>query len=208
MDSKVIGPTLCPICKGDGGHGAEKPDEQKTIYDQDAIWIELRKGNHERFGEILEKELKKISGLKEGKDEILVHFLFDRDVTPQGNIIFHHLIRTTITGEKVSELSSDEIEARNYCADEHGKIRTWMEVPVSPAMWGFIETIENDKRVCIFKLDANRKGNPLFCDENMLAFSVVFQSEADVRSFILDAEKFFREKHHTKITNLSLCFLP
>lgn len=207
MDSKVIGPTLCPVCKGDGGHRAEGPDEQKEVYDQDAIWIELRKGTHERFEDILEKELKIIADFEEGKDEILVHLLFDRDVTPQGNIIFHHLIHSTITGGKVSELSSDEIESRNYCTDDEGKIRTWMEVPVSPAVWDFIQILENDKRICIFKVDANRKGSPLFCDENMLAFSLVLMKKDEARSLILDIEKLFREKHHTKITNISLCFL-
>lgn len=201
VDSKVIGPTLCPICKGNG----EKETEIKELsYDQDSIWINLRRDTHENLDQIIKRECDKIKG---SENEIVVHLLFDRDVTPQGNIIFHHLLHQTITGGRVKELSRDEIIARNYCPDEDGKIRTWDGVPVSPAIWDLIDNIDSDKRVNTCKIDMNRKGNPLFCDENMLAFSMFVNKKDDAYSIFKDVVNLFDKRHQIEVKNFSIHLL-
>lgn len=203
VDSKVIGPTLCPVCKGNGmAKKSEEPDVEQIVYDQDAIWIDMRKGTHDSFDKILGRECSKIKN----KNEILVHFLFDRDITPQGNLIFHHLQHSTITGGKVPELSKDEITARNYCTDDEGKIETWNGVPISPEIRDLSIALDAEKRLT-YKLDANRKGNPRFCDENMLAFSLISQVREDVCLILKDIEILFRERYQTRIVNLSLHLL-
>lgn len=203
VDSKVIGPTLCPVCKG---VGMKKVEE--TAYDQDAVWLKLRDGTHKGIEDILDRESESIENWGKDHNDILVHLLFNRSVTPHGNIIFYHLQHSTITGGKVPKLSSDEIVSRNYCTDEDGKIRTWKSVPVSPAIWDLMRMLGSDERLITWSLDANRKGNPLFCDENMLAFSLVPKSKEDVIPLLSDVEVLFREKHCTEISNLSLCLLP
>lgn len=206
VDSKVIGPTLCPICKGEGQSKSIEPVIQDSTYNQDAIWTELNRDAVGGFEKALDYESRKIENAKRN-DGIIAHFLFNRDITPHGNMIFYHLQHQTITGGKVPELSKDEIIARNYCLDEDGKIRNLDGIPVSPVMWDFVEFARGNKKGIVCTFDMNRKGNPFFCDTNMLAFGIVANKGKGVRSFLSESEELLRTKHHAEIVNLCLCFL-
>lgn len=206
VDSKVVGPTLCPVCNGGGQSKSIEPVVRNSVYDQDAIWTELNRDTTRGFKEALDYESRKIKNAKR-RDDVIAHLLFNRDVTPHGNMIFYHLQHQTITGGKVPELSRDEITARNYCLDEDGKIRNLDGIPVSPAMWDFMESAKNNKRNIACTFDMNRKGNPFFCDINMLAFGIVANNGTGIGPFLSESEELLRTKHNVEIVNLCLCFL-
>ena len=205
VDSKVIGPTLCPVCKGDG---FSKTKESKSAYDQDSIWINLKKNIPNSLCEKIKLDAVGIDKeIEKGKScDIAIHFLFDKSISPQGNLIFHHLQHQTITGPRQARLSRDQIIARGYDVDENGEIRTWNDVPVSPALFGLVKWCKDNESIHSFKIDANRKGNPCFCDDNMLAI-VINLRKPNVFDTVDKMLSFLYEKHYLKTINIYLCLL-
>jgi hypothetical protein len=208
VDSKVIGPTLCPVCKGDGMKNSKEPIEQEATYDQDAIWINLKKNIPVSLCEKIKIDGMNIDKKIKPEDSyyVVIHMLFDKSISPQGNLIFHHLQNQTITGPKQEKLSRDQIVARGYDVDSEGEIRTWNDVPVSPALFGLIKWCQNESSIRSFEIDANRKGNPCFCDDDMLAI-IISPREPCVFYTVDKMLSFLYEEHYLKTINVHLHLL-
>jgi hypothetical protein len=214
VDSEYKGACMCPICKG-GGQRPESPvkpaKDKKIKYDQDDIWVELRKNIPAKFGEKLAGEIERIQ--KEAKDkkdpEVIVHLLFDKAVVPQGNLIFHHLSRSAITLPSDNKLSNDELVARGYVPIGDGKVETVHDVPISPVYSTIRDWLCMENSFAkTWKLDPNRKGMPYFSDENMMAFMVQPKRLKVLDIAFTALASVILEKHSIRTTNIALHLLP
>ena len=169
VESQYHGISSCPLCKGrkssNGG------------YDQDAIWLKLNDLSNVSLDRQLSDDLEKTNF-----GNIIAHFVFDRNVTPQGNL-FEDTMRVSPTS-KVTKLSNDQILSKGYALEPDGKVKTVNDIPVGPvydrlmkwggadghSIWDMKEPIE---------VDPNRKGNPLFMDNNLMAIRVKFNDDAE-----------------------------
>ena len=201
VDSRVIGPAICPICKGERDESSE--------YNQDAIWIELRNDIPLSFDDALRKESDRIKRLLGGKVayDIIVHILFDAPITPQGNLIFYHLQNQTITGPREKKLQRDQIVSRGYVLDESGNVVTKNDIPVGPVLLDVDRWCEEQNSVTHFLIDANRKGNPYFCDEDMLAMKMTLESE-NIFGLLKNMKDYISGRSPVKMINISLHLLP
>lgn len=175
VDSPTKGPTVCPLCNGDGkAKAVEEPSAEPKEYNQDRIWIKLVKEGCVPLVQKIDEATEMIASLTEesGRVSLVVHLLFDKNITPDGSLFFEQL---TLGGRGIDHrLSNDVIEAKNYNVLDDGKIDTAGNVPVSP-IYRSIESALN-RPEWEFEdvwLDPNRKGNPLFTDNNMIAVGIV-----------------------------------
>lgn len=217
VDSKHKGPCQCPICKGVGQvskpstspPGAKIPVVPANKYDQDAIWTNLREELPGKFEEKFKQQADRlVAKVKDDKPhEIILHLLFDTPITPQGNLIFHHLQQQTITGPPASKLSRDEILSRGYVPNKDGGVVTYCGIPVGPVYDAMYHWLDNCEDLLVAKLDPNRKGDPLFCDEDMMAIILVPKDIKKLHSIISDMIDFIHASHEVGTVNLSLYLL-
>lgn len=172
VDSEHKGPHVCPLCKGSGG---VKPKDNK--YDQDVTWVNIV---NEGEASLETKLLTKVSELDVGDDpfEVVVHLYTDRPITPQGNL-WTDIMQGGITTPN-RKLSEDQLAARGYLLNENGEVVTYNDVPVGPIFNALEHWAATRKNILDIKLDPNRKGNPTFVDNNMMAFVVKFESKKDI----------------------------
>jgi hypothetical protein len=186
VDSQHRGPTKCPVCEGDGSIQDHVVSEvSKNRYNQSAIWTEIIKGAPVRFAEKLDEEIKNITMSPVPK--IIVHLLTDNILTPHGNLIYEQLRMATISGHApIERLSNDQIISRGYVLGDDGKVKTVDDIPVGKfyfdlRSWGIDEYKENGMSEPI-TVDVNRKGSPLFMDNNMIAFMALFEGTEKIKS--------------------------
>lgn len=223
VDSQHKGPSICPVCNGKG-HVAETSTLKKDTpgkYNQDAIWTELVKDTGSTFDEVLDRALSVLES-KEVKEctisyPFIVHLLFDKNVTPQGNLIFDQVrLGQLSTGQANRKLDADRLKARGYSVLPTGDVQAVNDVPVGPLyntlmvwgrdmhdQWGMADPIV---------VDVNRKGNPFFMDNNMVAFQVKYKTLKGIRTSLMALKAWCEQgiDHLApvgKIVNLSLFFL-
>jgi len=177
VDSQHKGPSVCPVCKGLGSIAKRLPPvhDKEKVYDQDATWTELTRDTPLDFGEALDSAIKVLDhpDLKASDTpySFIVHLLFDKNVTPQGNLILEQVrLGSLRTGQTRKKLSPEHLRAKGYCVLPEGGVQAINDVPVGRfynilVKWGMARSIV---------IDVNRKGNPYFMDGNMVAFGVTY----------------------------------
>lgn len=186
VDSQHRGPTKCPVCEGYGSIQDQVISEvSQNRYNQSAIWTNMIKGAPVKFLEKLDEEIKNITISPIPK--LIVHLLTDSILTPHGNLIYEQLRMATISGyAPIERLSDDQIISRGYVLGDDGKVQTVDDIPVSNfyfnlKSWG-IDGYATNGMLCPIVVDVNRKGSPLFMDNNMVAFMALFQSTEMINS--------------------------
>jgi hypothetical protein len=116
--------------------------------------------------------------------ETIVHLVFDRSIVPSGGVL-----SSAVKNLKGGELPIERMKAMGY-AVEDGKIATADNSPVGPAYqvidyWGGGKQHRRWHLASPVELDANRHGDPLFMDENMIAFGATWKdSEKSEEAFL------------------------
>lgn len=169
VDSQFHGPRVCPVCKGQGRTG--------DGYDQDDIWRKLTGDRNVDLEQRLAQDIEEVD-----ISSIIAHFVFDRLITPQGNL-YIKLMWPLLSVAKESALSRDQLIANGYVVQEDGKVQTVNDLPVGRIydhlmQWGGPSTYSAWEMMVPIEVDPNRKGNPLFMDNNLLAIRVRFKKEA------------------------------
>lgn len=158
-----------------------KPLETKAQkYDQDRIWTDLSDEGMVDIPEKISSEMSEI--LKDvGEDSQLstvVHLLFDRPVTPEGSL-FSEAIALTVSQPR--RLTEDQLRIRRYVPTGEGRVQTVNDIPVGDVYnaltyWGGAERVGYWDLAEPIQIDPNRKGNPYFMDNSMVAFGAVFRN--------------------------------
>lgn len=215
---------VCPICNGTTKplkrFTNKEPNKSKLKYDQDVIWTELRENIPNKVEERLAMECADLREKAKGHGtvSVIVHLLFDRNVTPMGNVILHHLRRETISDQPDRKLSEDELKAKGYFLDNDGKIETINGIPIGKGYWILKKWGKawsephgklRNKETWIFdvELDPNRKGNPLFIDDNMAAFKITTDIPNDIDIAIHSLMQLTSRKINARIINIKLYLL-
>jgi hypothetical protein len=186
VDSKYHGPSVCPLCKGKPVAGdISGASNTSNTYDQVAIWSKLTNDRNANLELKLLEDLEKVD-----VSNIVAHFVFDRIVTPQGNL-YDSMMSATLS-HTPPKLSSDQLISRGYVVQQDGKVQTVNDLPVGPLynhliQWAGIESYHDWKMACPIEIDLNRKGNPLFMDDNFVAIRVKFKQEAKENLVIYDS---------------------
>ncbi|KKM76199.1 hypothetical protein LCGC14_1382550 [marine sediment metagenome] len=106
----------------------------------------------------------------------VVHMAFDTNVCPSGGLM-HNMVRNSSVTQPINQrkLKSKELETMGYVADENGKVVLVDDVPIGPVYgilqyWGGKKQHKRWHMSKPIELDPNRKGDPCFMDDNMVAF--------------------------------------
>jgi hypothetical protein len=226
VDSQHKGPSVCPVCKGSGS--VVKPTtpihDKEGVYDQDSIWTELANSTPQDFNKALEIAVQVLTHPAVKACTIpysfIVHLLFDKSVTPQGNLILDQITRGQLrTGQQQEKLSEEHLRARGYSVLPNGDVQTVNDIPVGPfyntlVEWG-VERHAIHRMDRPIKIDVNRKGNPFFMDNNMVAFGATYSDvdwvKASLELLNIYCTEGVAEKPEFKsigrIVNLKLFFL-
>ena len=211
VDSQHRGPTKCPVCDGSGSVQDQNVSEvSKNRYDQSSIWTSMMKCAPVRFVEKLDEEIGFITVSPIPK--LVVHLLTNVILTPHGNLIYEQLRMSTISGHApVERLSNDQIVSRGYVLGDDGMVKTVDDIPVGHFYfylkeWG-IDSYEDNGLKEPIAIDVNRKGSPLFMDNEMVAFAAVFENAAKIKSSMSNLYSSLYEKGITVI-NVKLAVYP
>lgn len=169
VETRFHGPSICPLCK------AQK--EENEGYSQDAIWTKLINLRDVNLGKQLNEDMENVD-----ISNIIAHFVFDRNVTPQGNLYKDLMGLSPLN--KATKLSNDQLLARGYIITQDGKIKTVNDIPVGLIYdclmkWGGPKDYLAWDMKQPIEIDPSRKGNPLFMDDNLLAIRVKFKDDTD-----------------------------
>ena len=168
VESRFHGPSKCPVCID----GAEVVKDDGK-YNQDRAWLMMTREVPATLDEAIEKAMASY-GSHSGSS--ILHLLFSKNITPQGNLIFNQvMIGSLVTRSHLPEMTPERLAMRGY-AVEDGKVRVVNDVPVGP-IYGILQGWGSKKDIVI---DANRKGNPYFLDNNMAAVGVTFGNPAGI----------------------------
>ena len=202
VDSPSKGPSICPVCKGTGSivKPAIQTSDDKGVYDQDAIWTELTNHPPVDFDVELSNAMKVLDSpaVKEAEPpySFIVHLLFNSNVTPHGNLILDQVRRGQLqTGSAQERLSEDHLRARGYSLVSDGKVQTVKDIPVGPIYNVLVEWLVDgladwNMATDPVAIDVNRKGNPLFMDNNMVAFCATYKDLSMVRESLEALNKY------------------
>jgi len=175
---------FCPHCGGDLSRylmadnrppGVPVAPAPVPKYDQDAIWKRLVarasevRGNPPRTDALVQGAMEELGGVHKFPLSTVVHIAFDRSVVPTGGVLYRATMlngRMNITGEKLT--------AMGYVV-EGDAVKTVSDIPVGPAFlaidyWGGEKQHRRWHLHEPVSIDPSRNGNPLFMDENMVAF--------------------------------------
>lgn len=201
----------CPLCNGEGKR--DKPSSTKPKYDQDAIWTKLRDVIPNSVEEKIVKQCIDLTKATHGRGSfrIIAHFLFERNVTPMGNLLMYHLSRASISGQPDRKLTRDDLRAKGYIVDDSGKVETVNDVPIGRGYRFLSKWLDSNVKRKHFnsaKIDPNRKGNPLFIDENMASVLIEASDVTRVKAALIVLVRNAYAKAGSSVVNLSLHLLP
>lgn len=192
VDSQYKGPMVCPLCKGSGRSHQFPPAKTKEgKYDQDAFWTNMTRDVSSSFEDALELAVRVLNSPQVKKCTIpysfIVHLLLDRAITPLGNLILDQVRRGQLrTGQTQERLSPEHLQARGYVTLPSGNVQVVDDIPVGPfyntlVEWG-VERHTIHRMDCPITIDVNRKGNPFFMDNTMVAFGATYSDVGWVKA--------------------------
>lgn len=199
VDSMYKGPSLCPLCKGSPNSNANTTGSANLVksnnLSQVALWRQISEEPRRSFDQMM-KEAK----VSDAKAPIVVCVLFDVDITPTGNIFYEQIA----SNGQAEEIDRDALLARGYVLDEDKDgIVLVNEIPVGRIYHVFKDISDSNPNIEI-EVDYNRKGNPLFTDDCMLAFRLVTCPTMSVYSFVRLFFTLCRKHNISEIVNLKL----
>lgn len=190
----------CPSCGSDismylRAEGSRLPQIEATplsvastqpasfIYNQTAIWTELvtrakAASSPSSPGDLVDDAVKKYLHLPRGTDgvnhETIIHMVFDKPIVPRGGLL-HQAMRSD---GRSHPTSTAELEAMGYLVT-NDKIVEINGIPVSAAYgavsyWGGEKQFRRWHLSGPVQINPSRNGNPLFMDEEMIAFSATW----------------------------------
>lgn len=162
------------------------PKERPTgpiVYDQTVRWRELIKEVTEAAPD--EQVIQVPNEFNGGP--CVVHLIFDSSVSPRGGVIQHMVAMASSTQPSPSPKTPKDLAAMGYLIDD-GKVVLENGVPVGPiwpilTWWGVTNFKINGLSEPIVA-SPERKGDPAFIDEEILAFGAKFKNGVDVRMII------------------------
>jgi hypothetical protein len=143
-------------------------EPEKPGYNQSAIWSSIQRETVGKFEEKLIKQADEVAAAAPCK--VIVHLLFDQNVTPEGNLIYQLMQRAN----NQKPLTAEVLRLKRYVVDDDGNVVTDHDVPISEcyrAIQLYSNGFDGDV-VTLTRLDPNRKGDPYFMDNEMVAFGV------------------------------------
>lgn len=123
--------------------------------------------------------------LKKGELSTIVHMVFDKNVTPQGGILYQ---ATMLDGKMGS--NPDQLEGLGYSM-ENGKVEMVDDMPVGPA-YGVLNYWGGDKQHHRWHLsepvtiNPSRHGEKFFMDDNMVAFGATWKDADKLEESLLE----------------------
>jgi len=180
---------FCPHCGGDlaaylaaeGSVIVPQPSANQAVtvqrkYDQTKTWQELMTRAREIGGnppDITELAFSVSSGLvaklKEGNASTIIHIVFDKNIVPEGGILYQAAMLD-------GQMGSDENQLRGLGYGlTNGKVDIVDEVPVGPAYgildyWGGESQHRRWHLAEPVTINPSRNGEKFFMDDNMIAF--------------------------------------
>lgn len=151
------------------------PDDGPIKYDQTAYWKELLK--HET--EIDEGATRFTYPHGFTKGDTIIHMTFPDPVSPRGGLM-SQMVQHLAAGTTPPKHTRKELETMGYMVDKEGKIVLVNDVPVGP-IYGVLQYWGGERQHHRWHLaepihvDPNRKGNPCFIDEFMVAFKATWK---------------------------------
>ena len=172
-------------------------------YDQTNVWRELV-GKAEKIQatppqssqlgmQAAQEVAAALKGTANGESvETIVHLVFDRPIVPSGGVL-----STAVTGLGGGELQLDRMKAMGY-AIEDGKVATSNNSPIGPVYqiidyWGGEKQHRRWHLAKPVELDASKHGDPLFMDQNMVAFGAVWNDSAKSEEAFLSLMNLFTD---------------
>lgn len=166
-------------------------------YDQTKTWKGLMQRAREIGAnppDITELALTAASGLipllSKGELSTIVHIVFDKNVVPQGGILYQ---ATMMDGRMGA--NEDQLKGLGYGVED-GKVQMVDDMPVGPA-YGILDYWGGEKQHHRWHLaepvtvNVSRHGDKFFMDDNMIAFGVKWKDGAKVEESLLELLGFF-----------------
>jgi hypothetical protein len=161
-------------------------------YDQTKTWRELmNRANAVGANppDITELALSAAAGLtpllKDKEVSTIIHLVFNKNVVPQGGILYNATMTNGKMGPNPDQLASLGYELKD------GKVEMVDEVPVGPA-YGVLNYWGGDKQHKRWHMsepvtiDPSRNGDMFFMDDNMIAFGVKWKDGDRVEESLLE----------------------
>lgn len=185
-------PPPVPGIVDDSAVGVEHPWENSiaqpdgpVAYNQDTCWKMLL----EQYGEMEAGETRfSYPGGFEGGTTV-IHLLFDKPVAPRGGLMHRMVQELSAQGPSPAKHPVQDLETMGYVTDEDGKVVRVDDVPVSPVYgvlqyWGGERQHYRWHMTDPIEVDPQRKGNPCFIDQNMVAFKATWSDTDKLTSAI------------------------
>ncbi len=194
---------FCPLCGGNiaaylaahsgGTHAPDAtPPPTAKRYDQVVIWKDLvavakdraAKGSLPTLPDLIEPAVAALLAASDPTVNVdglktTVHLVFDRQIVPQGGLLHQAML-----ADGKTPVRPEQLAAMGYLV-LNGKVVQVDGVPVSPA-YGVIEYWGGDKQFKRWHLarpvtqNPSRNGDPLFMDEEMIAFEAVWRDMSKI----------------------------
>lgn len=199
---------FCPHCGGDLSKymavetcpsttsGQERTPSVAAKYDQTATWKRLIaranevKSTPPRVDALVLGTMEHFVG--EPLASTIVHVVFDRNIVPSGGVLYRAMMLDGRT-----KTSPEHLSAMGYAVEDR-IVKTVNDVPVGP-IYGVLEYWGGERQHKRWHLaepvtiEPSRNGDPLFMDENMLAFGTRWRNFDRMQSSLIDLLTLFAE---------------